>query len=65
MRLVPEYRVYTVDEDGHFADRVDIVCPDDEFALKAAKQFADGHAAELWEGGRFIAGVGGDDEKAE
>jgi hypothetical protein len=58
---VPDYRVYTLGEDGHIKGRTEIRCPDDEAALEHAKQLADGHAVELWEGDRRIALVDGKD----
>ena len=51
---MPDYRVYTLREDGHIVRRTEIHCPDDEAALERAKNIADGHAVELWEGSRFI-----------
>jgi hypothetical protein len=52
---MPEYRIYVVGSDGHFA-RVDTVeCADDQEATQKALQAADGHDVELWERGRFVA----------
>ena len=56
---VPDYRVYTLGEDGHIKGRTEIRCPDDEAALERAKNLADGHAVELWEGNRRIALIDG------
>jgi len=39
----------------------EIYCPDDEAALERAKNLADGHAVELWEGDRRIALIDGKD----
>jgi hypothetical protein len=39
--------------------RTEIDCPDDEAALEHAKNLADGHAVELWEGSRRIALIDG------
>jgi len=61
---VPDYRVYTLGEDGHIKGRAEICCPDDEAALEHAKQLADGHAVELWERDRRIALVDGKDGSA-
>jgi hypothetical protein len=55
LALVPDYRVYTLDEDGHIVRRSENHCPDDEAALERAKNLADGHAVELWERDRCIA----------
>jgi hypothetical protein len=62
--LVPDYRVYTLGEDGHIKGRTEFRCPDDEAALEHAKQLADGHAVELWEYDRRIALVDGKDGSA-
>lgn len=50
-----EYRAYIVGPDGHFLQRVDLVCPDDEAAKEHAKNLVDGHDVELWKGERPIA----------
>jgi hypothetical protein len=42
-------------EDGHIVRRTEIYCLDDEAALERAKNLAEGHAVELWEGDRVIA----------
>jgi hypothetical protein len=55
LALVPDYRVYTLGEDGHIVRRTEIYCLDDEAALERAKNLAEGHAVELWEGDRVIA----------
>jgi hypothetical protein len=59
LALVPDYRVYTLGEDGHIVGRTEIYCPDDETALERVKSLADGH--ELWEGDRRIALIDGKD----
>jgi hypothetical protein len=61
LALVPDYWVYTLGEDGHIVGRTEIYCPDDEAALERAKNLADGHAVELWEGARRIALIDGKD----
>jgi hypothetical protein len=50
-----EYRAYILDEDGHVCRAVEFVCPDDETAKASARQLADGHDVELWQGDRPIA----------
>jgi hypothetical protein len=60
-RTVPDYRVYTLDADGHIVRRTEICCPDDDAALERAKNLADGHAVELWEGARLIVLLDGKD----
>ena len=49
-----EYRVYIVDENGHFLRAVELVCPNDDAAKEQAKQFVDGHDVELWQQDRRI-----------
>lgn len=55
---MPEYRACLVNEDGSVARSVQLVCPDDDTAKEYARQLADGHAIELWQGekqiGRFV-----------
>lgn len=58
------YRIYTIGEDGHFIGRTEFYCPDDETALKCAKQLVDGRAIELWESDRLIARIEGSDSPA-
>jgi hypothetical protein len=52
---VPGYYAYLIGHDGRITARVDLVCEDDEVAKSAARQMVDGHAIELWQGGRMIA----------
>jgi hypothetical protein len=49
-----EYRAYIIGGDGHFLRVVELLCPDDDTAKECAKQFADGHDVELWQGERKI-----------
>jgi len=49
------YNAYFIGEDGHFTNRVQIICNDDEEAKRCAEQLVDGSAIELWHGGRMIA----------
>ena len=58
---MPDYRVYTLGEDGHIVGRTEIYCPDDEAALERANNLAVGHAVELWGGARRIALIDGKD----
>jgi hypothetical protein len=39
---VKEYRVYTVDTEGHFIKTIKLDCPDDASATESARQFIDG-----------------------
>jgi hypothetical protein len=50
-----EYKVYFVDSTGHFMDREDIECADDEAATARATEIACGIEAELWCGARRVA----------
>jgi hypothetical protein len=53
-----DYRAYIFGIDGHrFIKVKDFVSdqPDDEAALRAAKQLVDGHDVELWDCGRLVA----------
>lgn len=56
---MPSYRMYFVDEERHINDvRQVSACDSDDAALEHAKQFADGHAVEVWERSRFIGLIG-------
>jgi hypothetical protein len=57
---MPDYRVYLVDEDGHFCDAVPLVCADDAAAMDQAKQVAAGRAVELWQLDRKVAVIPAD-----
>ena len=50
-----EYCVYVIGPDGHFQNRIDLRCADDEAAKEYAKQLVDGHNVELWQLDRMIA----------
>jgi hypothetical protein len=49
------YYAYFIGKDGHFTNRVQIICNDDEEAKRFAKQLVDGSAIELWHEARMIA----------
>jgi hypothetical protein len=49
------YRLYFVGANGHFADVEVLDCRDDDAAIKASKQHADGRAMELWQHERMVA----------
>jgi hypothetical protein len=51
---VPDYRAYTVGDDGHFIAHEPLVCGNDEEAIENAKRFVDGHDIELWNGARLV-----------
>jgi hypothetical protein len=51
-----DYRLYRLDKDGHVQGPPVIVnCDDDEAAMAEAKQYVDGVAIEIWDGGRRVA----------
>jgi hypothetical protein len=52
---VKEYRVYTVDTEGHFIKTIKLDCPDDASATDSARQFIDGLDIELWQLDRKVA----------
>jgi hypothetical protein len=43
------YYAYILGDDGHIANRVEIICEDDAEARRCAKRLVDGHAVELWQ----------------
>jgi hypothetical protein len=51
---MPEYRAYIVGSDGHFLEAVELICDDDEAAIKQAETLVDGHDIELWQLDRRI-----------
>lgn len=53
--VMPEYRVYTIGHtDGQFIAVRSIECPNDQAAIRQARQMLDGHSLEVWELERFI-----------
>lgn len=52
------YYAYVIGDDGHIANRVDVVCDNGEDALRHAEQLVDGHAIKLWQGARRIGRSG-------
>jgi hypothetical protein len=60
---MPDYRVYLVGRDGHFAN-VDIIESNaDQEAIERAEQIASGRHVELWQGSRRVATL--NDDKAQ
>ena len=54
-----EYRVYTVDRDGHILGVKALVCADDAEAIDQAKHLVIvDHAIELWSGARLVTRLG-------
>lgn len=52
---MPDYRIYTLDKDGHIKKPPEqIVCPDDVAAIESAKELLDGQPIEVWDHGRFV-----------
>jgi hypothetical protein len=51
---VAEYRVYTVDGEGHFIGYDPLVCANDAEAIEKAKRLVINHAIELWSGERLV-----------
>jgi len=49
-----EYRVYTLERDGHVASVKMIRCAGDRDAILHAREMRDGHAVELWCGIKFL-----------
>ena len=53
---VPEYRFYSIKEDGHIAQPPRTVdCPNDDAVLAEVKQLVDGFDIEIWQGPRVVA----------
>jgi len=52
-----EYRVYTVDQDGHILKSTPLICDDDNQAMQQARQICKGDTVEIWSGDRFVARV--------
>ena len=47
---MPDYRMYVIGDDGLFYKPIELPnCPDDQYALEAAKPLVDGHDVELWQ----------------
>jgi len=54
---MPEYRAYTVGDDGHFTGYEPLVCADDAEAIKKARVLAQRHGVELWSGPRLVSSI--------
>ncbi|WP_049810431.1 hypothetical protein [Bradyrhizobium japonicum] len=48
------YHAYLIGSDGHFQQRIDLLCDADEAAKEQAEQLVDGHDVELWQLNRRI-----------
>jgi hypothetical protein len=49
-----QYRVYTLEREGHFASAKTLECHGDEEAIEQARQLVDGNVLELWSGLKFL-----------
>jgi hypothetical protein len=54
---MPEYRAYTVGDDGGFTGFEPLVCADDAEAIKKARILSQRHAVELWSGPRLVSSI--------
>jgi hypothetical protein len=55
------YRAYTIGEDGHIVQALNLDCKDDSAAVESAKQFVNGHDIEVWQEDRMVATLRSDD----
>ena len=63
--VMPEYRAYTVGDDGHFSGYEPLVCANDEEAITKAKILArDRQGVELWCGLRLVRSIPGQRARA-
>lgn len=53
-----DYRAYLIDRNDRVIVRKDIVAPNDEAALEAARLYADGLDVEVWDHARKVGRVG-------
>jgi hypothetical protein len=53
--VIPEYRIYTVDYNGHRVGAKDIECADDQEAVQQALRTITSYDVEVWQRGRFVA----------
>jgi hypothetical protein len=56
---MPEYRAYTLGEDGHFIGFEPLVCASDEEAVERARLMAKKFPIELWSGPRLVTRLAG------
>ena len=54
---MPEYRAYSVGEDGGFTGFEPLVCADDAEAIKKARILSQRHGVELWSGPRLVSSI--------
>ena len=53
-----EYRVYEIGDDGHIVKSTPLICTDDREAIEKARELAEGHVIEVWNGERFVTRLG-------
>jgi hypothetical protein len=54
---MPEYRAYSVGDDGRFTGFEPLVCADDAEAIKKARILSQHHGVELWSGARLVSSI--------
>jgi len=54
-QVMPEYRIYTVDYNGHRVDAKNIECVDDQEAVQQALRTITSYDFEVWQRDRFVA----------
>jgi hypothetical protein len=54
---MPEYRAYTVGDDGHFSGYEPLVCANDEEAITKVAVLSKRHRMELWSGCRLVTSI--------
>jgi hypothetical protein len=52
--MMPEYRLYTLGDDGHLTRLEPLICANDEEAIAKAKNLAQRRDVELWSGSRLV-----------
>jgi len=55
--VMPEYRLYTVGDDGHITGFEPLISANDEEAVAKAKDLAQRHGVELWSGPRMVSSM--------
>jgi hypothetical protein len=49
------YIAYLIGRDSHLMKVVDLICDDDDDAIRCARPMVDGHGVELWQRDRRVA----------
>jgi len=52
--VMPDYRGYTVGDDGHFTGYEPLMCANDEEAIAKATILSQRHGVEIWNGPRLV-----------